>query len=247
MRLNDLHIIVEELVDFVQALNDQVIISIHAQTFGPSIDIMLMIEILNLAFLIMMFLINKHNGLHDNMIRIIETSEERVLVREGGVTSLRCTTDQEWFFCLWRHPRGVKECIVQEDGNYTDVCSGLERLHIVGRNKSCILRIENASVEDKGSFMCLLNQADIFHTDQKTFQVNVATKGVVGIRRRRLGQSLANQTLELLDGEMVELRCECNKAFPAPEYKWTVPGRERVLASQVSAMSLFFFYKPMTI
>ena len=43
-------------------------------------------------------------------------SPERVMVREGQNVGLSCTSHQAWFFCLWRHPGGEKECSVQEAG-----------------------------------------------------------------------------------------------------------------------------------
>ena len=41
---------------------------------------------------------------------------EVVMVRSGQNVTLHCGTpeeQQEWFFCLWRHPKGGKECSVQ--------------------------------------------------------------------------------------------------------------------------------------
>ena len=52
---------------------------------------------------------------------IVSVSED-VMVREGEGVNLTCATDQDWFFCLWRHPRGVKECSIQEGGGYRSVC-----------------------------------------------------------------------------------------------------------------------------
>ena len=42
----------------------------------------------------------------------------RRLVKAGDNITLPCAGDQEgegqeWFFCLWRHPSGGKECSVQ--------------------------------------------------------------------------------------------------------------------------------------
>ena len=51
-------------------------------------------------------------------MQIVATSGEQVLVKEGGEVNISCTSDQEWFFCLWRHPSGIKECTIQENGTY---------------------------------------------------------------------------------------------------------------------------------
>ena len=36
-----------------------------------------------------------------------------VMVRSGDSVTLPCSGGEEWFFCLWRHPSGGKECSVQ--------------------------------------------------------------------------------------------------------------------------------------
>ena len=65
-------------------------------------------------------------------MRVVNSSGPVVTVREGEAANLSCTTDQAWFFCLWRHPAGGKECAVQEAGGYSSVCTGLDRLTLWG-------------------------------------------------------------------------------------------------------------------
>ena len=163
-------------------------------------------------------------------MRIVETSGEHVLVKEGGVANISCTTDQEWFFCLWQHPSGVKECSIQENGGYRSVCAGMDHMEMSGSEQFCSLRIQNASVKDHGSFMCLLNQEDIFHTDRKFIQLQVATPAEVMLRKK---QSKEKNVLELVEGEMVGLECEGKRAFPAPHFQWNLPGIEQVFDTEV--------------
>ena len=151
-------------------------------------------------------------------ISIVDTSEEYTLVEEGGVANLSCTTDQEWFFCLWRHPSGVKECIVSENGTYTSSCAGMEHLEIQGSGKTCSLLVYNVSSHDHGGYMCLFNQAEIFHTARTEIQVGVMTRGRTGLVRT-LGDRL-----EMVEGEMVQLECEGRGAYPAVEFEWEYPG-----------------------
>ena len=163
-------------------------------------------------------------------MRIVETSGEHVLVKEGGVANISCTTDQEWFFCLWQHPSGVKECMIKENGDYRSVCAGMNHMKMSGSKQFCSLRVQNITLKDHGSFMCLLNQEDIFHTDRKFIQIEVATPAQIHLRRN---QSEVQNVLELVVGEMVELKCEGRRAFPAPHFQWDVPGTERVLTLEV--------------
>ena len=176
-----------------------------------------------------------------NMMKIVKTSGEHVLVKEGGVANISCTTDQEWFFCLWRHPSGIKECSIQENGGYRSVCAGMDHLQVFGSEKFCSLKVENVGVKDHGSFMCLLNQADIFHTDRQFVQLEVATEARMTLRKKL---SEEKNVLELVEGEMVELECEGRRAYPAPHFQWNVPGKERVLAIEVrwSAYSMLSIF-----
>ena len=174
-------------------------------------------------------------------MQIVATSGEHVLVKEGGEVNISCTSDQEWFFCLWRHPSGIKECTIQENGTYQSACAGMDHLEIHGSDKFCSLKVENVGVQDHGSFMCLLNQADIFHTDRRFVKLEVATPAQIMLRKR---QSDEKSVLELVEGEIVELMCEGKRAYPAPQIHWNVPGMERVLAKEVrcnakSVLSIF--------
>ena len=159
-------------------------------------------------------------------MQIVSTSGEHVLVKEGGVANLSCRTDQEWFFCLWRHPSGVKECIVQENMTYASACAGSEHLDIQGSSKFCSLQIENVSLNDHGKFMCLLNQADIFHTEREFVTLEVATPAHIILGRNQ-------SVLDLVEGEIVHLECEGRRAFTEPIFQWSGPGLTKVSSKQV--------------
>ena len=60
----------------------------------------------------------------------------------------------------------MKECSIQENGGYRNVCAGLDNGQIMGEERSCSVILDNVRVEDHGQYMCLLNQADVFHTDR---------------------------------------------------------------------------------
>ena len=92
----------------------------------------------------------------------------QVMVRSGDNVTLRCGSDedQDWFFCLWRHPAGGKECSVQESGERRAVCGGGDDLEmeVIGSSHECDLNLGRVRVEDHGHYMCMLTQADTYHT-----------------------------------------------------------------------------------
>ena len=115
-------------------------------------------------------------------LAIVSVSPDLV-VREGESVNMSCGADQDWFFCLWKHPSGVKECTIQENGGYRSVCAGLNYINIFGGDRSCSVSVENVSLRDHGTFMCLLNQADVFHTDMKYVNLAVATAASLEVTR----------------------------------------------------------------
>ena len=78
--------------------------------------------------------------------------------------------------------------------------------------------------------MCLLNQADVFHTDRQFVKLEVATQAQLTFRK---GQNEIESILELVEGEIVYLECEGRRAYPAPQFKWEVSGTEIVLSKEV--------------
>ena len=165
-----------------------------------------------------------------DQMKIVTTSGEHVLVKEGGVAYISCTTDQEWFFCLWQHPSGVKECSIQENGTYQNACIGMDHMEIYGSEKFCSLKVENVRVRDHVTFMCLLNQADVFHTDRQFLKLEVATQAQLQFKKDK---SDIKSILELVEGEIIDLECEGRRAYPAPQFRWEVSGIELVLSTEV--------------
>ena len=166
-------------------------------------------------------------------LAIVSVSPDLV-VREGETANMSCGADEDWFFCLWKHPSGVKECTIQENGGYRSVCAGLHHINIFGGDRSCSVSVENVSLRDEGTFMCLLNQADVFHTDRKYVNLAVATPARLEVRRVGEGQEETG-VVEVVEGEVVEVQCVATGAFPRAEFLWSLPGVERVETSEVSS------------
>ena len=171
-------------------------------------------------------------------LAIVSVSPDLV-VREGESVNMSCGADQDWFFCLWKHPSGVKECTIQENGGYRSVCAGLNHINIFGGDRSCSLSVESVSLGDHGTFMCLLNQADVFHTDRKYVNLAVATPASLALVRRLGEEEKEEKTgvLEVVEGEVVELQCLATGAFPKVEFLWSLPGVERVESQEVNKRS----------
>ena len=116
-------------------------------------------------------------------IEIIETKPSKLLLKEGESANISCTSDQPWFFCLWRHPSGTKKCSLKEDGQYRSVCLGMENMSVHGDGNTCQLNMKNITVDDHGMYMCLLNQAELFHTDRAYVNVEVATPAKLEMKK----------------------------------------------------------------
>ena len=86
-------------------------------------------------------------------------------------------------------------------------------------DKRCSLKVANVGLKDHGSYMCLFNQADVFHFDQIYVKLEVAAPA-----QRRKGLE-ANIIFELVDEEIVELECEARRAYAAPDIEWIVSGK----------------------
>ena len=119
----------------------------------------------SLCLVILGIFILKAVDCENSQIQIIETKPSKLLIKEGESANISCTSDQPWFFCLWRHPSGTKKCSLKEDGQYRSVCLGMENMSVHGNGNTCQLNMKNITVDDHGVYMCLLNQAELFHTD----------------------------------------------------------------------------------
>ena len=100
--------------------------------------------------------------------------------------------------------------------------------------RSCTVRLDQVSTQDRGSYMCLLNQADVFHTDRRWGQsavnqviinnhdlsryvsLDVATAASLRLGRMveqeaaggGAGELQEARVLDLVAGQEVELGCE---------------------------------------
>ena len=139
----------------------------------------------------------------ESRIQIIETAPSELMIREGESSTLSCTSDHPWFFCVWVHPSGSKKCSLAEEGEYKSVCEGVDNIRVRGDGNTCQLDIMNITQEDHGEYMCLLSQAEVFHTDRVFVNVEVATP--VNLSMRKVGDKEDITMLDMVEGETVEL------------------------------------------
>ena len=175
-------------------------------------------------------------------MKIVETSEKNLLVKKGGNLSMSCTADQEWFFCLWQNPKGEKNCVVKQKASFVSACSGAKHMEIGVEDKSCTLSVDNVTIQDKGIYMCVLNQAAMFHTERSYFNIQMASPAEVKVLKKHsvgneMTDSVVQDVLLLSEGELVELKCESKRAFPKPTFTWTTPVSLR--ASELKVLRHF--------
>ena len=116
-----------------------------------------------------------------------------MMVRAGDNVTMACDEQQEeeWFFCLWRHPSGGKECSVQEAGTRRRVCDHqhlvkyIDSVHVYttkpvlqgaaggqgavmevssASSRECDLSLRGLGPGDAGYYMCMLTRAETYHT-----------------------------------------------------------------------------------
>ena len=151
----------------------------------------------------------------------VRISPELVMVREGENVSLSCSSHQDWFFCLWRHPGGEKECSVQEGGERRRVCGGEERMEVRGSRRHCDLEVRRVSREDRGRYMCMMTQSHSYNTHQLWLHLEVAVPDSLNIQLVNK-ENVTDNTVEVVEGETVEAVCGGSGGYPAAQYSWLV-------------------------
>ena len=103
---------------------------------------------------------------------------------------------------------------------------------MVGGQRSCSVILDHVTVADHGQYMCLLNQADVFHTDRRYVSLEVATPAMLSLGRK-IEYDLLNlegieevEILSLVEGEEVEVECEAWEAYPKVQFVWSIPGSD---------------------
>ena len=163
--------------------------------------------------------------------------EEVVVVREGEAAVLHCSSQDPWFFCAWSWGGGEERaCLLQEGGRgeVRRVCGGRQGVRIDGSGGSCSLAIERVGREQEGSYLCMLSQGEELRTVRSSARLEVATRAEltawVGDRQVEGG------VLEMVEGELVSVKCRAGRAHPAPKVSWRSAWQEEGGATlQVSA------------
>ena len=160
-------------------------------------------------------------------------SPERVMVREGQNVSLSCTSHQAWFFCLWRHPGGEKECSVQEGGERRRVCGGEERMEVRGTRRHCDLEVRRVTREDGGRYMCMMTQSHSYNTHQLWLHLEVAVPTSLNIQLVNTEANMTDNRVEVVEGETLEAVCGGEGGHPAAQYSWRL-GDLRINSERIN-------------
>ena len=162
------------------------------------------------------------------------------MVWEGSSLELGVRTDSAWFLCVWTSPSGDKQCAIQERG-VTSVCAGDPRIVITGDTQTCGITVNNVTTEDWGSWMCLVQDGEDFHTHRKYINVEVATKAVVTLswnddNHNNNREALSGRILEVMEDTETTIHCNARKAYPRPTFLWSPPesltlGSEKIVES----------------
>ena len=140
------------------------------------------------------------------------------IIREGDSLALSCNADLPWFLCVWTSPHGEKQCAIQEENKTTSVCQGDPRVHLEGGPTSCTVSVPDVQREDRGTWMCLLQDGENFQPAQKLLEVEVATRGQIGLMVR--DKLVSEGVVRLTEGDEVDMECKVENAFPAPDFSW---------------------------
>ena len=159
-------------------------------------------------------------GVEASPVRI---SPSQLMVREGDNVTLSCSSKQDWFFCLWRHPQGEKECSVQEAGHRRSVCKGggEERMEVRSTRRHCDLDMVGVRREDQGGYMCMMTQSDNYNTHQLWLQLEVAVPDTISLHLVNM-DNITDNTVEMVEGETLEVVCGGGGGYPAAQYSWLV-------------------------
>ena len=153
------------------------------------------------------------------------------IIREGDSMALSCNADLPWFLCVWTSPQGEKQCAIQEENKTTSVCQGDPRVHLEGGPTSCTVSVHEVQREDRGTWMCLLQDGDNFQPAQKLLEVEVATEGQIELTLK--GMQVSEGVVRLTEGDQVDMECKVENAFPAPEFSWGGLEVERRVGREV--------------
>ena len=135
-------------------------------------------------------------------IRVIQTSPaDGTIAKSGQQVRLSCRTNAKWFFCVWRGPRGDKQCAIQESSPQS-VCPNDNRILLQGGTNNCDVVLRNVEPDDYGEWACLVSDIVNFDSDRASIKLEVGIPATVEFRP---GYVDKNNVLEITEGETAEV------------------------------------------
>ena len=139
-----------------------------------------------------------------------------------------CTTDWNWFLCMWKSPRGHKVCgRPSKEKTIKQFCQDNARMEIVHRNTSvCEMEVTNATSADFGNWTCHLQEGSSFKTDTKQIKVEVMKESSLDIEAYYEYGKITNDEERILVEDQTRLNITCASiGYPKPSFFWYIsPG-----------------------
>ena len=61
-------------------------------------------------------IVTKLPSIFVGFLQVINTNpQDGKIIKQGQTVTLTCTTNINWFFCIWRSPGGSKQCAIQQE------------------------------------------------------------------------------------------------------------------------------------
>ena len=134
-----------------------------------------------------------------------------------------CTTDSNWFLCMWQSPHGHKMCgRLTNQNTIKQFCQDDKRMEIVHRNASvCEIKVTNATSADFGNWTCLLQEESNFKTDTKQIKVEVMKESSVEIEAYYEYRKITEEEGRIFVKDQTRLLITCKGiGYPKPSFFW---------------------------
>ena len=130
---------------------------------------------------------------------------------------LNCPTSSPWFFCVWEGPHGDRACALRKmlDKQGNSMCGEQDRLEVRGNSSMCTLVIKNPQLSDHGEWTCAVSDDSSLDTVKEFVQLEIVDEGEMVLTPE-------TSSMEVVEGEKVELVCMVDDVFPPPEISWSV-------------------------
>merc|ERR1712106_685032 len=154
-------------------------------------------------------------------LTITSSTPSGSVMPSGERFDLSCSSSQPWFLCIWEGPMGLACQCQSQEGGVRQMCQGDSRIYLSGSTTTCSMTISTVTVEDIGSYRCVLMDRSIQRV-ATTMDMTVGIKASLSwasmtnnkeIRREKTRKS----TTVVTSGENLMMACRANDGYPESE------------------------------